>query len=142
MTRFQLHILVVDDLATVRRIIVALLDLLGHTKVSEAEHGEQALELLRSQKSGQAPINFVITDWNMPVMDGLALLKTMRSSADLNDVPVLMISSELGHQHLIEATRAGVDGYLSKFSLSVEALGETLDRILAATPHMTRTGTS
>lgn len=141
MTCSPLHILVVDDLVTVRRIIVALLDLLGHTEVSEAEHGEQALELLRSRDANRPPINFVITDWNMPIMDGLGLLNAMRSSTEFRDVPVLMVSSELAHQNLVAAKQAGVDGYLSKFSLSVELLGESLDRILAAKQGAPRTGT-
>lgn len=132
MTFSPLHFLVVDDLVTVRRIIIALLELLGHTAVTEAEDGAHALELLRERHACSIPVNFVITDWNMPVMDGISLVREMRSYGDLHDLPVLMISSEFGHQNLIAATQAGVDGYISKYSLSVELLGETLNRILAA----------
>lgn len=127
-----LHFLVVDDLLTVRRIIVALLELLGHTAVIEAEDGAHALELLQKQHADGAPVDFVITDWNMPVMDGIGLVRAMRSREETHDLPVLMISSECGHQNLIAARQAGVDGYLSKYSLSVELLGDTLNRILAA----------
>jgi two-component system chemotaxis response regulator CheY len=128
----ELHFLVVDDLITVRRIIIALLELLGHTAVSEAEDGAHALELLRERHAGRNPVNFVITDWNMPVMDGLSLVRAMRSSQDLHHVPVLMVSSEFGHQNLIAAKQAGVDEYISKLSLSADLLGEALNRILIA----------
>jgi two-component system chemotaxis response regulator CheY len=127
-----LHFLVVDDLKPVRRIVIALLELLGHTSASEAEDGRQALAILRAPNAGPAPVNFVITDWNMPGMDGLDLVAAMRASESLRDMPVLMISSEIGEQHLVSAKTSGVDGFLSKFSLSVELLGQEIDNILAA----------
>lgn len=127
----RFHILVVDDLALIRRIIVALLDTLGYTTVTEAEHGEQALELLRSGMGSDAAIDIVITDWNMPVMDGLALLKTIRSSPDLRDLPVLMITSEAEQYNIAAALEAGVDGFIAKLSLSAALLEQTLAQILA-----------
>lgn len=127
----RFHILVVDDLALIRHIIVALLDTLGYTTVSEAEHGEHALELLRSTAASGTMIDVVITDWNMPVMDGLALLKTIRSSPDLRDLPVLMITSESEQYNIATAMEAGVDGFIAKLSLSAELLGQTLTHILA-----------
>ena len=125
------HILVVDDLALIRHIIVALLGTLGYTTVSEAEHGEQALELLRSNAASGAAIDVVVTDWNMPVMDGLALLKTIRSTAELHDLPVLMITSEAEQYNIAAALEAGVDGFIAKLSLSAELLEQTLAHILA-----------
>jgi two-component system chemotaxis response regulator CheY len=127
----RFHILVVDDLALIRHIIVALLDTLGYTKVTEAEHGEHALELLRSSMTSDAAIDIVITDWNMPVMDGLALLKTIRSSPDLRDLPVLMITSETEQHNIAAALEAGVDGFIAKLSLSAGLLEQTLAHILA-----------
>lgn len=128
----ELHFLVVDDMKPMRRIIIALLELLGHTSASEAENGRHALEILRTSNAGASPISFVITDWNMPVMDGLGLVAEMRTSEALRDVPVLMISSEIGPKSLLPGEMPGVDGYLSKFSLSVELLGETVENILLA----------
>jgi two-component system chemotaxis response regulator CheY len=128
----ELHFLVVDDLKPVRRIVIALLELLGHTSTSEAEDGHQALAILRAPNTGPAPVNFVITDWNMPGMDGLDLVAAMRASEELRDLPVLMISSEIGEHNLVSAKTSGVDGFLSKFSLSVELLGQEIDNILAA----------
>jgi two-component system chemotaxis response regulator CheY len=96
----ELHFLVVDDLKPVRRIVIALLELLGHTSTFEAEDGCQALAILRARSTCSAPINFVITDWNMPGMDGLDLVAAMRASEGLRDMPVLMISSEIGEQNL------------------------------------------
>jgi two-component system chemotaxis response regulator CheY len=127
----ELHFLVVDDLKPVRRIVIALLELLGHTSTFEAEDGCQALAILRARSTCSAPINFVITDWNMPGMDGLDLVAAMRASEGLRDMPVLMISSEIGEQNLLSAKTSGVDGFLSKFSLGVEMLGREIDNILA-----------
>jgi two-component system chemotaxis response regulator CheY len=126
-----MHFLVVDDIATVRRIIIAMLELLGHTVVSEAEDGAHALEVLHAERSSGRPVDFVITDWNMPVMDGLGLIKAMRSVEEWRDLPVLVISSELAHQNVAAAMEAGANGYISKFSLSADLLGENFKRVLA-----------
>lgn len=124
------HFLVVDDLPTTRFMIVALLKRLGHTTVSEAEDGEQALKRLQSSEAPGTPVNFVITDWHMPVMDGLTLLRTIRASADLLHLPVLMITSEAESDNISAATQAGADGYLVKPALSAAIFKETLNKIL------------
>lgn len=126
----EFHFLVVDDLPTVRRIVVALLKALGHSKVSEAEDGEKALKLLQSGDALGTPINFVVTDWNMPVMDGLALLQTIRATANLQHLPVLMITAEAEANNIIAATKAGADGYILKPSLNAVILKQTLEKIL------------
>ncbi len=126
----QLHFLVVDDQHVVRFIAVALLNALGYKHVSEAENGEKALALLRSGKASGMPCNFVVTDWNMPVMDGLTLLKTMRASADLRDLPVLMITSVAEQHNVAFATQAGADGYIVKPSLNATLLKQAIDDIL------------
>lgn len=126
----EFHFLVVDDLPTVRCIVVALLKALGHTKVSEAEDGKKALKLLQSEDAPGTPINFVVTDWNMPVMDGLALLKTIRATVDLQHLPVLMITAEAETENIIAATQAGADGYILKPALNARIFKETLEKIL------------
>jgi two-component system chemotaxis response regulator CheY len=126
----EFHFLVVDDLPAVRRIVVALLKTLGHTKVSEAEDGEKALKLLQSDDGLGTPINFVVTDWNMPVMDGMALLQTIRATVGLQHLPVLMVTAEAEADNIIAATKAGVDGYILKPSLNARIFKETLEKIL------------
>lgn len=125
------HILVVDDLPTVRWIVTAMLNEIGYTKITQAEDGEQALKLLQSGDTVSAPIEFVVTDWHMPVMNGLALLRQIRASIDFKHLPVLMITSEAETESLETATRAGVDGYIHKPSLGTAILKETFDKILA-----------
>ena len=109
----ELHFLVVDDFSTMRRIVSNLLKELGYARVSEAEDGEKALKLLRAADA-PLPVNFVVTDWNMPVMDGLTLLQTIRSTAELNHLPVLMVTAEAKKDNIIAAAQAGADGYIVK----------------------------
>lgn len=125
----DLHILVVEDFSSMRRILVTLLKELGYTKVSEAEDGEKALKILR-EKDALAPVDFVITDWNMPVMDGLELLKTIRATDDLKDLPVLIVTAESKKENIIAAAQAGADGYIVK-PFNEATLKEKLERISA-----------
>jgi len=126
----ELHFLVVDDIPLMRRIAVVSLRALGYTNVSEAGDGEQALKLLWPADTSAVPINFIITDWSMPVMDGIALLRTIRARADLKHLPVLMVSAQAEEDTPIAAAiRAGADGYLAK-PLNAAALKKTLDAIL------------
>ena len=125
-----LHFLVVDDLSTVRQVVIALLKKLGHTTVTEASDGKQALELLQSGEAAGMSINFIVTDWNMPVMDGLALVKSVRASRGLRHFPILMITSEAQADSSAAAAQAGVDGFIVKSSLDARLLRETLDVIL------------
>jgi two-component system chemotaxis response regulator CheY len=105
----NLNILVVDDFSTMRRIIKNLLHDLGYASVSEADDGNTALPLL---KSGN--FNFLITDWNMPGMPGLELLKQVRADARLGNMPVLMLTAEAKRDQIVEAVQAGVNGYVIK----------------------------
>lgn len=125
-----LHFLVVDDLSVVRQVVIALLKKLGHTTVTEASDGKQALELLQFDETAGTPINVILTDWNMPVMDGLALVKSIRASTGLRHLPVLMITSEAQADSSAAAAQAGVDGFIVKSSLDARLLRETLDEIL------------
>jgi two-component system, chemotaxis family, chemotaxis protein CheY len=125
----EFHFLVVDDFSTMRRIVINLLKELGYAKVSEAEDGEKALKLLRSTDA-PIPVNFVVTDWNMPVMDGLALLQTIRNTAGLKHLPVLMVTAEAKKDNIIAAAQAGADGYIVK-PFNAMTLKEKIDKILA-----------
>jgi len=104
-----MRILIVDDFGTMRKILKNILKDLGYTDVVEAEDGESALQILRKEK-----IDLVISDWNMPKMDGLALLKAIRSDEALKNTPVLMVTAEAQKQNVIEAIKAGVNNYVIK----------------------------
>jgi two-component system chemotaxis response regulator CheY len=113
--------LIVDDFSTMRRIVRNLLKELGYTNVDEAEDGAMALSKLRSEQ-----FDFVISDWNMPVMDGLEMLKIIRADAGLAKLPVLMVTAEAKKENIIAAAQAGASGYVVKPFTAV-----TLDEKLA-----------
>jgi two-component system chemotaxis response regulator CheY len=125
----EFRFLVVDDFSTMRRIIIGLLKELGYTKIHDAEDGEKALRLLCSSQEEATPIDFVITDWNMPIMDGLALLGAIRQDARLCHLPVLMVTAESKKENIIAAAQAGADGYIVK-PFNAATLKEKLDKIL------------
>ena len=105
----DMHILIVDDFSTMRRIIKNLLRDLGFNNTAEADDGQTALPMLRSGK-----FDFLVTDWNMPGMDGLTLLKTVRADAKLAEMPVLMVTAEATREQIVTAAEAGVNGYVVK----------------------------
>ena len=119
----DLKFLVVDDFSTMRRIVRNLLKELGFTNVYEAEDGADALTKLRN-----SAIDFVITDWNMPNMDGLELLKNIRSDAGLAATPVLMVTAEAKKENIIAAAQAGASGYVVK-PFTAAILEEKLNKI-------------
>jgi two-component system chemotaxis response regulator CheY len=116
--------LVVDDFSTMRRIIKNLLNDLGYANVSEADDGSTALPMLQTGN-----YDFLITDWNMPGMPGLDLLKAVRADARLAKMPVLMLTAEAKREQIIEAAQAGVNGYVIKPFTAV-TLKEKIDKIL------------
>jgi two-component system, chemotaxis family, chemotaxis protein CheY len=122
----NLNFLVVDDFSTMRRIIKNLLHDLGYVNVTEADDGTTALPLL---KDGN--FDFLITDWNMPGMPGLELLKQVRADARLGKMPVLMLTAEAKREQIVEAAQAGVNGYVIK-PFTAATLKEKIDKILAA----------
>jgi two-component system chemotaxis response regulator CheY len=122
----DLRFLVVDDFSTMRRIIKNLLHDLGYANVTEADDGNTALPILQ-----QGAIDFLITDWNMPGMPGLDLLKAVRADAKLKQMPVLMLTAEAKREQIVEAAQAGVNGYVIKPFTAV-TLKEKLDKILEA----------
>jgi two-component system chemotaxis response regulator CheY len=115
--------LVVDDFSTMRRIVRNLLKELGYSDVDEAEDGVQALQKLKSEK-----FDFVVSDWNMPNMDGLDLLKAIRADAALSSLPVLMVTAEAKKENIIAAAQAGASGYVVK-PFTAATLDEKLSKI-------------
>jgi two-component system, chemotaxis family, chemotaxis protein CheY len=123
----NIRILIVDDFSTMRRIVKNLLADLGFTNTAEAEDGSGALNLLRAE-----PFDFVVTDWNMPVMTGIELLKAIRADDKLKSLPVLMVTAEAKREQIIEAAQHGVNGYIIKpFTAQTleEKLGKIFDRL-------------
>lgn len=119
----KIKFLVVDDFSTMRRIVRNLLKELGFTNVDEAEDGAVAWQKLQG-----GGFDFVITDWNMPNMDGLTLLQTIRSSANFKTLPVLMITAEAKKENIIAAAQAGASGYIVK-PFTAATLNEKLTKI-------------
>ena len=104
-----IRILIVDDFSTMRRIVKNLLNDLGFTNTAEADDGTTALVELQKAK-----FDFVVTDWNMPGMPGIDLLKAIRADESLAKIPVLMVTAEAKREQIIEAAQAGVNGYIIK----------------------------
>ena len=120
----DMKFLVVDDFSTMRRIVKNLLHDLGYPNVTEADDGKTALPMLQA-----GTFDFLISDWNMPGMSGLDLVKAVRSDAKLAKLPVLMLTAEAKREQIIEAAQAGVNGYVIK-PFTAETLKEKLDKIL------------
>jgi two-component system, chemotaxis family, chemotaxis protein CheY len=119
----KIKLLVVDDFSTMRRIVRNLLKELGFTNVDEAEDGAVALQKLKG-----GGFDFVVTDWNMPNMDGLTLLQSVRADAALKHLPVLMITAEAKKENIIAAAQAGASGYIVK-PFTAATLNEKLTKI-------------
>ena len=119
----SMKILVVDDFSTMRRIIKNLLRDLGFTNIEEADDGTTALPMLQS-----GDFDFVVTDWNMPGMQGIDLLRAIRADDELKDIPVLMVTAEAKREQIIEAAQAGVNGYIVK-PFTAATLKEKLEKV-------------
>ena len=115
--------LVVDDFSTMRRIVRNLLKELGYSNVDEAEDGAMALSKLKNET-----FDFVISDWNMPNMDGLEMLKNIRADAAIGKMPVLMVTAEAKKENIIAAAQAGANGYVVK-PFTAATLDEKLAKI-------------
>ncbi len=118
-----MKILIVDDFSTMRRIIKNLLRDLGFNNTTEADDGTTALPILES-----GGIDFLITDWNMPGMQGIDLLKAVRADEKLSSLPVLMVTAETKREQIIEAAQAGVNGYIVK-PFTAATLKEKIEKI-------------
>ncbi|MDH4155989.1 MAG: response regulator [candidate division Zixibacteria bacterium] len=120
-----MKILAVDDSPTMRRIIVNTLKRAGYTDVVEASDGKDALAKLKVDK-----INLIITDWNMPEMDGLTLVSTLRAMDEYKDLPVLMVTTRSVKEDIVQALKAGVNNYIVK-PFTPDTLKEKIENVLA-----------
>lgn len=120
----NMKILIVDDFATMRKVIRNLLRQIGYQNVIEAEDGVDALKELRSQR-----IEFIISDWNMPNMSGIELLRAVRADSELRDLPFLMVTAESLKENVVEAVKAGVSNYIVK-PFTAEVLSEKIKKII------------
>ena len=118
-----MKILIVDDFSTMRRIIKNLLRDLGFNNTDEADDGQTALPKLQ-----KGDFDFLVTDWNMPGMDGLQLLKEVRADPNLQSLPVLMVTAEQKKEQIVEAAKAGVNGYIVK-PFTAHTLDEKIRKI-------------
>ncbi len=126
-----MKILIVDDFSTMRRIIKNLLRDLGFNNTQEADDGNTALPMLQSGN-----FDFLVTDWNMPGMTGIDLLKAVRADAKLAGLPVLMVTAEAKKDQIVEAAQAGVNGYIVKPFTAItlkEKIDKIFERLQAAT---------
>ena len=119
----NMKILVVDDMATMRRIVKNILKQLGFTNIEEAENGQEGLQKLQGGTFG-----FVVSDWNMPVMTGIDMLRAIRADDKLKAIPVLMVTAEAQQANLVEAVQAGVSNYIVK-PFTAETMQEKLGKI-------------
>ena len=121
-----IRFLVVDDFSTMRRIIKNFLNDLGYNNMAEADDGKTALPALKA-----GDVDFLITDWNMPGMPGLELLREVRGDPATKKLPVLMVTAEAKREQIVEAAQAGVNGYVVK-PFTAATLKEKIDKILAS----------
>ena len=121
----SLKVLVVDDMSTMRRILKNVLKQIGFSDIIEAENGQDALSKLKA-----GDIGFIVSDWNMPVMQGIELLRAVRADAELKHLPFLMVTAEAQKDNIIEAVQAGVSNYVVK-PFTAEALQAKLEKIFA-----------
>jgi len=124
----NINILVVDDMAAMRKILKTLLAQLGYKNVDEAEDGKQALEIL---KKNPTKYGLVITDWNMPNMTGIELVQEIRKDPELKHLPILMVTAEAKKENVLMAIKAGVNNYIVK-PFTAETLKEKIEKIFSS----------
>lgn len=125
-TRF----LVVDDFSTMRKIIKKVLGELGYTNVVEATDGQNAIEIIKAQAERKEPIDFIISDWNMPKMLGIDLLRHCKQTQDLKSLPFILVTAESEQAQIVEAVKAGVSEYVVK-PFSAQVIKEKIERVYA-----------
>ncbi len=122
-----MKVLVVDDSPTMRRIVVQMLKRLGYGDISEADHGKDALDRLQAE----GDFDLMLTDWNMPVMNGLELVQAVRSDEQLSSLPIVMVTTRNMKQDIVAAMRAGVNNYATK-PFDPKTIKEKIDKVLNA----------
>lgn len=123
MLDLKMKILVVDDFSTMRRIVKNILKQIGFSDIDEAEDGNNALLKLKQEK-----FDMVVSDWNMPNMTGLDLLKAIRADSAINSMPVLMVTAEAKKENVLEAIQAGVNNYVVK-PFTADTLKDKIEKI-------------
>lgn len=121
-----MEVLVVDDFATMRRILKNILRQLGFTNISEADDGKNALNMLKKKK-----FDLILCDWNMPEMPGIELLKQVRADDGLKNTPFVMITAEAKKENILAAVQAGVNNYVVK-PFTAETISEKLEKVFAS----------
>ena len=119
----NMKVLVVDDFATMRRIVKNVLRQIGFTNISEADDGKTALKALKGEK-----FDLILCGWNMPKISGLEVLKQMKSDDELKKIPFVMVTAEAQKDHIIEAVKEGVNSYIVK-PFTAETIGEKLKKL-------------
>lgn len=120
---YKMKILVVDDFPTMRRIVKSVLKQLGFENIEEAEDGAHALSKVKAGK-----FDFIVSDWNMPNMEGIDLLRQIRATPELQHIPVLLVTAEAEKEKIMEAIKAGVNNYVVK-PFNAATLQEKMDKI-------------
>ncbi|MBL7179758.1 MAG: chemotaxis response regulator CheY [Pseudomonadota bacterium] len=119
----KMKVLIVDDFATMRRILRNILKQLGFTNITEADNGKAALKELKKEK-----FDLILCDWNMPEMPGIELLNTVRADDALKHIPFVMVTAEAQKDNIIEAVKAGVSSYIVK-PFTAETVSEKLNKL-------------
>jgi two-component system chemotaxis response regulator CheY len=122
----NLKVLIVDDFATMRRILKNILKQIGLKNISEADNGKAALKELKNEK-----FDLILCDWNMPEMPGIELLNQIRSDDQLKDIPFVMVTAESKKENILEAVKAGVNSYIVK-PFTAETINEKLKKVFTA----------
>ena len=120
-----MKVLIVDDFATMRRILKNIMKQIGFSDITEADNGKNALKAMKSDK-----IDLVLCDWNMPEMPGIDVLNTVRADSDLKDTPFIMVTAEAQKENILEAVKAGVSSYIVK-PFTAETVEEKLQKVFA-----------
>lgn len=126
--KLDMKVLVVDDMSTMRKIIKNMLMQIGFTNISEADDGATAWPMITGAIEGGVPYEFIVSDWNMPQMSGLDLLKNVRSTPGLEKLPFLMITAEAEQGNVVIAVKAGVSNFIVK-PFSPQVLKEKIEKI-------------
>ncbi|PIK16096.1 response regulator [Halobacteriovorax sp. JY17] len=124
----DMKILVIDDMATMRKIIKNMLKQIGFTNITEADDGATAWPMIQEALNSTAPYEFIVSDWNMPQMSGLDLLKKVRETEELKKLPFLMITAEAEQGNVVIAVKAGVSNFIVK-PFSAAVLKEKIEKI-------------
>ncbi len=124
----DIKILIVDDMTTMRKIIKNMLSQIGFTNIAEADDGATAWPMMENAMKEGAPYEFIISDWNMPLMSGLDLLKKVRATPGLEKLPFLMITAEAEQGNVVIAVKAGVSNFIVK-PFSAQVLKEKIEKM-------------